>query len=159
VFKDNGDIYDPSDPTPLHDTSGALNPSHPRVTTSAGAPVLREMYTTHKVPPYFDDAVTYLYGSHANKMDVEWPEDDMRYLKEKDNADDYGENFLPKAVKHHLGEEKMNADYFARNKSGASHYFRPLKYHGDGIVRQHGPNQDPDGNEIAQDLEGWRSRR
>jgi len=33
-------------------------------------------------------------------------------------------------------------DIWARSKAGASHYFRPLKYHGDGPVGQHGPNPD-----------------
>ena len=160
VFKDNGDIYDPSTDVPLRDSSGNLNPDHSMVTKGpAGSLTLRETYTSHKVPPYFDDATTDLYGSHANKMSPYWPEDDMRYRKEKDNADDYAENFLPKAVKHHLATEKMGADFFARDHSGASHYFRPLKYHGDGIVRQHGPKQDPTGEEIAEDVEGWRSRR
>mmetsp|Transcript_19599 Transcript_19599/g.40935 ORF Transcript_19599/g.40935 Transcript_19599/m.40935 type:complete len:348 (+) Transcript_19599:17-1060(+) len=165
VFKDNGDIYDPTENVPLYITdpktnAKALNPSSSRVSkTPEGNLTLREWYTTHKVPPFFDDAVTELYGSHSNKMDPQWPEDNWRHRKEKDNAEDYGENFLPKAVKHHLKTNKMSSDFFQRDLSGASHYFRPLKYHGDGIVRQHGPNQDPDGKEIAKDVKGWRSRR
>ena len=33
-------------------------------------------------------------------------------------------------------------DHWYRDQAGASHYFRPLKYHGDGTVRQHGPNME-----------------
>ena len=160
IFSDNGDIYDPSSGVPLRSPSGSLNLDHPMVVKGkGGSPELRETYTSYKVPPYFDDDIVDLHGSHATKISPHWPAGDKHYRKERDNADDYGENFLPKAVKHHLKTEKMNADYYARDESGASHYFRPLKYHGDGIVRQHGPNQDPTGEEIKEDVEGWRSRR
>ena len=52
----------------------------------------------------------------------------------------YDENFLNKRVKSRLKADKMGTKWFQRSKAGASHYFRPLKYHGDGLVPQFGPN-------------------
>lgn len=110
-----------------------------------------------------------------------WPENDKRFIRNKDNWGGYDENFLPAAVKHRIAVEKMNLDYYARDQSGASHYFRPLRYHGDGVVPQWGPNGGvppnplPEvkggetksggspgyklGKEVEKDVEGWRSRR
>lgn len=50
----------------------------------------------------------------------------------------YAHNFLDQEQEAILREEGKATDYFNNAKSGASHYFRPLKYHGDGTVKQHG---------------------
>jgi hypothetical protein len=62
----------------------------------------------------------------------------MRFER-RDDAQ-YQDNFLPQAVAAKIQKEGTSCDWWHRTKSGTSHYFRPLKYHGDGVVRQHGPN-------------------
>ncbi len=54
----------------------------------------------------------------------------------------YQDNFLSQAVARRVRSEKKNCDQWSRSAAGTSHYFRPLKYHGDGLVPQHGPNGD-----------------
>ena len=46
--------------------------------------------------------------------------------------------------------------YRSRSQAGASHYFRPLKFHGDGTVRQHGPNRE---EKTVKDVEGYYKMR
>mmetsp|Transcript_9538 Transcript_9538/g.24243 ORF Transcript_9538/g.24243 Transcript_9538/m.24243 type:complete len:304 (+) Transcript_9538:293-1204(+) len=52
----------------------------------------------------------------------------------------YAHNFLPAAVEAKLRTEGKNTAHFVNPKGAMSNYFRPLKFHGDGQVRQHGPN-------------------
>mmetsp|Transcript_28768 Transcript_28768/g.44182 ORF Transcript_28768/g.44182 Transcript_28768/m.44182 type:complete len:276 (+) Transcript_28768:43-870(+) len=54
----------------------------------------------------------------------------------------YQDNFLPQDIATKVRMEKKNCDEWHRPASGASHYVRPLTYHGGGITRQHGPNRD-----------------
>lgn len=63
-----------------------------------------------------------------------------RYMR-RDDAQ-YQDNFLPIATANLVQREGKSCAYWSRTSSGNSHYFRPLKYHGDGTVRQHGPNQN-----------------
>jgi hypothetical protein len=63
-----------------------------------------------------------------------------RYMR-RDDAQ-YQDNFLPQAVASRVQKEGTSCDHWKRDLAGASHYFRPLKYHGDGEVRQHGPNTE-----------------
>lgn len=72
--------------------------------------------------------------------------------KGRDDDAQYQDVFLPQAVGTDLKIKGMKCDMWSRPKSGASHYFRPLKYHGDGTVKQHGPNGDAD---VAKDVEGY----
>merc|ERR1712157_95928 len=67
----------------------------------------------------------------------------------KGRGDDaqYQDNFLPQNVALKVRTEGHKCDEWSREQAGASHYFRPLKYHGDGTVPQHGPNGD---QEIAE---------
>jgi ETC complex I subunit conserved region len=53
----------------------------------------------------------------------------------------YQDLFLPQDIARRVQIEGTQCDHWARTSSGASHYFRPLKYHGNGLVRQHGPDQ------------------
>lgn len=59
-------------------------------------------------------------------------------------ADDaqYQDVFLPQSVAGMLKREGHKCGHWHRDAAGASHYARPLKFHGDGVVRQHGPNKD-----------------
>ena len=52
----------------------------------------------------------------------------------------YSDNFLPQIIVSDVKRNKTQCKHWERNKAGASHYQRPLKYHGDGEVPQHGPN-------------------
>jgi len=73
----------------------------------------------------------------------------LRYGRSDDAQ--YQDNFLPQAVAAQVRRERTKCDVWHRTEAGASHYMRPLKYHGDGIVAQHGPNGDAP---IAPDVEG-----
>jgi ETC complex I subunit conserved region len=52
----------------------------------------------------------------------------------------YQDNFLPQAVAKRVKMEGTSCAEWERKAAGCSHYFRPLKYHGNGTVPQHGPN-------------------
>jgi hypothetical protein len=64
----------------------------------------------------------------------------LRYER-RDDAQ-YQDNFLPQSVTAKIQKEGTSCDWWHRTQAGTSHYFRPLKYHGDGVVRQHGPNMN-----------------
>ena len=117
---------------------------------------------TYKIPPYFadDGGAVPMHGSHSTKsrMGRDWPSGKGR--EDKDNWAGYDENFLPPAVKHKIKEEGMKLDYYGRDKAGTSHYFRPLRYHGDGVVPQWGPNGGvPKGREALRATEARGTRR
>lgn len=54
----------------------------------------------------------------------------------------YSHNFLTPREELILQKEGPTTKYFQHDVPDASHYFRPLKYHGDGTVRQHGFDED-----------------
>jgi hypothetical protein len=54
----------------------------------------------------------------------------------------YQDNFLPQDIADEVQRERKQCKHWERSKSCASHYMRPLKYHGDGLVEQFGPNPD-----------------
>jgi hypothetical protein len=58
----------------------------------------------------------------------------------REDGAQYQDNFLPLAVAARVQKEGVSCDQWARDHAGTSSYFRPLKYHGDGLVPQHGPN-------------------
>lgn len=62
----------------------------------------------------------------------------LRYAR-RDNAQ-YQDNFLPQAIASRLQREGTGCDEWRRARAGTSHYFRPLNYHGSGVVPQHGPH-------------------
>ena len=62
--------------------------------------------------------------------------------KGRDDDAQYQDVFLPQNVAGKVKREGKKCDHWYRSAAGASHYFRPLKYHGDGIVRQHGPDRE-----------------
>jgi NADH dehydrogenase (ubiquinone) Fe-S protein 4 len=63
----------------------------------------------------------------------------------------YQDNFLPQRIAALVRRDATKCDHWHRPEAGASHYNRPLKYHGDGIVAQYGPNPDA---EVAPHVEG-----
>lgn len=64
-----------------------------------------------------------------------------RYMR-RDDAQ-YQDNFLPIAVANRVKREGKSCKQWERATACTSHYFRPLKYHGDGIVPQHGGPEVP----------------
>ena len=48
--------------------------------------------------------------------------------------------------------EGRKCDQWYRDAAGASHYARPLTFHGDGVVRQHGGDRE---RPIDQDVESY----
>lgn len=56
----------------------------------------------------------------------------------------YQDNFLPQAIAAKVKKERKQCAHWKRSSAATSHYFRPLKYHGKGVVPQHGnnPNQE-----------------
>jgi hypothetical protein len=58
--------------------------------------------------------------------------------KMRDDGAQYQDNFLPQSITSKIKREGLQCDHWERKASGSSHYFRPLTYHGDGEVRQHG---------------------
>lgn len=63
-----------------------------------------------------------------------------RLRKIRSDGATYQDVFLPQSVASDVKERGKKCDHWHRPKAGTSHYFRPPKYHGDGLVRQHGPN-------------------
>jgi len=54
----------------------------------------------------------------------------------------YQDCFLPQRFAAKIQKDGKQCDHWKRYAAGASHYNRPLKYHGDGEVPQYGPNGD-----------------
>jgi hypothetical protein len=79
-------------------------------------------------------------------------------LKEWTDEDEiqYEDNFLPLIVASRVLMEGTSCDQWHRTASGASHYRRPLKYHGVGTAPQFGPNPDAP---IAEYTESFYKRR
>ncbi|CAM9390113.1 unnamed protein product [Sphacelaria rigidula] len=50
----------------------------------------------------------------------------------------YSHNFLPHDVERDLKVNGKDSKQFAFPTAGASHYERPLSFHGTGVVKQHG---------------------
>ncbi|KAL3756078.1 hypothetical protein ACHAWU_002657 [Discostella pseudostelligera] len=74
----------------------------------------------------------------------------------RDDSAQYQDCFLPQDVAGRVKREGKKCDQWYRDAAGASHYFRPLKYHGDGLVRQHGPNGE---KAVDKDVESYYKMR
>merc|ERR1712071_381972 len=112
------------------------------------------MASTNNMQMKFKSAKEAVYFAKKRgwKYDVEKPI--MRMMR-SDRAS-YQDNFLPQDIAYKVSNEKTKCDHWSRDAAGASHYFRPLKYHGDGLVPQHGPNgEDP----VAPDAESYYKTR
>lgn len=102
----------------------------------------------------FKNAKDAVYFAKKRGWNYEVEKPRMRIMR-TDKAS-YQDNFLPQDVAFKIRKEKQKCDHWHRDAAGASHYFRPLKYHGDGIVVQHGPTgEDP----VAPDADSYYKTR
>jgi len=76
--------------------------------------------------------------------------------KGRDDNAQYQDVFLPQSVAGKIKREGHKCDHWYRDAAGASHYVRPLKFHGDGVVRQHGANRE---KPTDKDAESYYRRR
>eukprot|EP00592_Proboscia_alata_P019480 CAMPEP_0194412508 /NCGR_PEP_ID=MMETSP0176-20130528/10992_1 /TAXON_ID=216777 /ORGANISM="Proboscia alata, Strain PI-D3" /LENGTH=108 /DNA_ID=CAMNT_0039215311 /DNA_START=8 /DNA_END=334 /DNA_ORIENTATION=- len=102
----------------------------------------------------FDNALQAV--NFAKQRGWKYVVDAPKFRQARSDGATYQDNFLPKLVAEKIVRQGMKCDHFYREKAGASHYFRPLKFHGDGVVRQHGPTRE---DKIAPDTEGKYKQR
>jgi ETC complex I subunit conserved region len=79
-----------------------------------------------------------------------------QFRQPRDDGAQYQDNFLPQNVVTMLKMDRTACKHWERPSAGTSHYRRPLKFHGDGEVRQHGPNKN---KEVEKHVEGYYKMR
>jgi hypothetical protein len=89
-------------------------------------------------PLFFKNAEDAVY--FAEKRGWKYLVNEPVIRKMRNDGAQYQDNFLPQAIAGKIKREGSQCDHWKRKAAGSSHYFRPLKFHGDGCVRQHGPN-------------------
>ena len=89
-------------------------------------------------PLQFDNAAEAVYFAKKRGWNYFVEKPILRFARDDDCQ--YQDNFLPQNIALKMQAEGTRCDQWKRQRSGASHYFRPLKYHGNGTVQQHGPN-------------------
>jgi len=95
----------------------------------------------------FENAKEAVY--FAKKRGWDFVVEEPRLIPGRSDDAQYQDNFLPQAVAWKVRAEGTKCDEWQRKAAGASHYRRPLKYHGDGLVPQYGPNPDaPTANHV-----------
>lgn len=101
-------------------------------------------------PLTFENALDAVYFAKKRgwKYVVEEP---IRRQLRSDGAQ-YQDNFLPQAIATKMQRERKACDQWKRVAAGTSHYFRPLKYHGQGVVPQYGTHPE---EETAPHVEGY----
>ena len=112
------------------------------------------MANSSRLQMAFRNAKDAVYFAKKRGWDYEVKEPIVRYGRADDAQ--YQDNFLPQSVAKLVRKEKKSCRHWEREASGTSHYFRPLTYHGDGRVSQHGPNGD---KEIDPHPEGYYKMR
>jgi len=104
------------------------------------------MASTQVIQMKFQNAKEAVY--FAKKRGWKYQVEKPLMRESRSDGAQYQDNFLPQSIAYKVRSEKNKCDHWHRPAAGASHYFRPLKYHGDGLVRQHGADQeaptDPD---------------
>ena len=60
-------------------------------------------------------------------------------IKRELGTNKYAFNFLAEDVEKRVREEGTRTKEYHRPGAGASNWFMPLRYHGDGECEQHGP--------------------
>lgn len=81
-----------------------------------------------------DEAIAF-----ANKQQWKYDLTETEELTDKDGKLSYSYNFLPENIQHRMAEEGTKvSSHFTHPGSGKSHFVKTLKYHGVGVVAQHG---------------------
>jgi len=101
-------------------------------------------------PLHFSNAAEAVYFAKKRGWNYLVARPILRTIRDDDAQ--YQDNFLPQKVALRVEEEGTRCPEWERKSAGTSHYFRPLKYHGDGTVPQHGPNAK---QPIAAHVEGY----
>jgi len=109
---------------------------------------------SHRLQMPFRNAADAVY--FAKKRGWKYVVEEPIQRRGRDDDAQYQDNFLPQAVAWRVKNERQDCDEWYRDEAGASHYFRPLKFHGDGEVPQHGPTGTA---KIAPDVEGGYKQR
>jgi len=109
---------------------------------------------SHRLQMQFRNAADAVY--FAKKRGWSYVVDEPKVRKGRSDDAQYQDNFLSQAVAFRVRKERHDCDEWHRDEAGASHYFRPLKYHGDGVVPQHGPTGTAD---VAPHVDGSYKRR
>lgn len=102
----------------------------------------------------FDSATEAAY--FARKRGWQFMVDKPIFREIRKDAAQYQDNFLPQTVASDVKRNKTQCKHWERSAAGASHYQRPLKYHGDGEVPQFGPNATAP---VAKHMEGYYKMR
>lgn len=118
-----------------HDEIVADNWDNPLMGWVSGADPMQNM----RLQMEFDTAEQAIYFAKKRGWNFEVANEVTPDFSE-DGEVEYQDNFLPKIVTKKLQRDKTKCDWFERSAAGTSHYFRPLKYHGDGKVPQYGPS-------------------
>ncbi|CAB9496380.1 sulfur protein 4, mitochondrial [Seminavis robusta] len=105
-------------------------------------------------PLVFENALDAVYFAKKRGWKYIVKEPIMRQVR--DDGAQYQDNFLPQAIAARVAKEGTQCDQWKREAAGTSHYYRPLRYHGKGVVPQHGPNPD---QESAPYVEGYYKMR
>lgn len=105
-------------------------------------------------PLSFQNAAEAVYFAKKRGWNYTVKQPILRTIRDDDAQ--YQDNFLPQDVAKQVQLEGTGCKHWERTQAGTSHYFRPLKYHGDGLVPQHGPNGKA---EIAKHAEGYYKMR
>jgi len=105
-------------------------------------------------PLTFENAADAVYFAKKRGWNYIVKQPILRYMRNDDAQ--YQDNFLPQAVAAKIASEGTSCDHWHRTAAGTSHYARPLKYHGDGVARQHGPNREAP---VAPHVEGYYKMR
>lgn len=88
----------------------------------------------------------------AKKCGFDFIVEEPMHRKIRSDDASYQDNFLPQDIAEKVKRENTKCDHWCRKLAGTSHYFRPLTYHGNRTVCQHGP----DGNkEIDSHVKGY----
>jgi len=100
------------------------------------------MSATQGLQMTFRNAKEAVYFAKKKGYNYEVAEPIVRHRRSDDAQ--YQDNFLPQNITKQVARDGTKCYHWKRTKSMASHYFRPLKYHGDGTVTQYGPNPEQD---------------
>jgi NADH dehydrogenase (ubiquinone) Fe-S protein 4 len=100
-------------------------------------------------PLKFSNAMDAVYFAKKRGWKYIVKEPIMRQIRS--DGKQYQDNFLPQDIEAKVRKERTQCDHWKRSEAATSHYFRPLKYHGKGVVDQYGPNPK---EETAPHVEG-----